>query len=274
MIKRRLLPLMCVVASLMSLTSCFPELGYSASSDFARVVTIVRKSMGSYGPADSVFLEADYTGEVFKLDNLTSPEQLSLYNLEDADRAIAYIHYEVDKDYNASLTLTDATEVKVYPVWNKALPDSININPLTDLYKLQFEAGWTYPYVWIAGTYLNVAPVIRSMGRGQYYLSPNTVSGDTLRFDMTTVYNPSTNNSDVVDFVNFDLSTLADITGADEVTANAVRTMLNTIEENDSVCVMLVGEYRTKGYLGTDTIVKWPAYTNYTKQLKSALRGK
>ncbi|MBR5841417.1 MAG: hypothetical protein IKY64_02230 [Bacteroidaceae bacterium] len=265
MIKRRLLPLMCVVASLMSLTSCFPDLGYSQSADFARVVTINRK-------ANPLQLDADYTGEVFKLDNLTSPEQLSLYNLEGADRAIAYIHFEVDRDYKESLTLTDATEVKVNPVWNKALPDSTNINPLTDLYRLQFEANWLYPYVWMAGKYLNVVPVIRSLGRGQYYLKPTAVYGDTLRFDMTSVYTPSANNSDVVDFINFDLSTLADTTDADAVTSAAVRTMLNTIDKNDSVCVMLVGEYRTKGYLGTDTIVKWPAYTNYTKVLKNVLR--
>ena len=64
MIKRRFFPLMCVVASLMSLTSCFPDHGYSSSSDFARVVTINRA-------ANPLQLDADYTGEVFKLDNLT-----------------------------------------------------------------------------------------------------------------------------------------------------------------------------------------------------------
>lgn len=267
MIKRRFFPLMCVVASLMSLTSCFPDPGFSSSSDFARVVTINRA-------ANPLQLDADYTGEVFKLENLTTPEQLSLYNLENADRAIAYIHYEVDKDYKSSVTLTDATEVKVSPVWNKALPDSTNINPLTDLYQLQFEGTWSYPFIWIAGKYLNVAPVIRSMGRGSYYLRPTAVYGDTLRFDMTAEYKVSANNSDVVDFINFDLSTLADTTAADAVAMQAVRTMLNTIEANDSVCVMLVGEYRTTGYLGTDTIVKWPAYTNYTTQLKYALPRK
>ena len=85
---------------------------------------------------------------------------------------------------------------------------------------------------------------------------------------MTAEYNATTNNSDVVDFINFDLSTLADTTGADALTSAAVRSMLSTIEAKDSVCVMLVGEFRTKGYLGTDTIVKWPAVTGYTTSLK------
>ena len=260
MIKRNLFSVMCVVAMLMSLTSCFKETGYTMTSDFARVVTINRE-------ANPVQLVADYTGELFKLDNLKSPEQLSLYNLDGADRAIAYIHYELDENYKASLTLSSASSIKVNPVWNKALPASENINPLTDLFRLQLDS-WEYPYVWMAGKYLNVVPVIRSLGRGSYYLRPTAVYGDTLRFDMTAEYNVTTSNSDVVDFINFDLSTLADTTGADMITATAVREMLNTIEDKDSVCVMLVAEFRTKGYLGTDTIVKWPAYTVYTKALK------
>lgn len=259
MMKKILFAAACVLT--MSLTSCFKETGYSMTSDFARVVTINRE-------ANPLQLVADYTGEVFKLDNLKSPEQLSLYNLEEADRAIAYIHYEVDENYATSLTMTNASVVKVNPVWNKALPANENINPLTDLFRLRLD-NWEYPYVWMAGKYLNVAPVIRSLGRGSYYLKPTAVYGDTLRFDMTAEYNATTNNSDVVDFINFDLSTLADTTGADALTSAAVRSMLSTIEAKDSVCVMLVGEFRTKGYLGTDTIVKWPAVTGYTRSLKN-----
>ena len=42
MIKKRLLPIVCVVASLMSLTSCFEPAGYSYNSTFSRIVTIDR----------------------------------------------------------------------------------------------------------------------------------------------------------------------------------------------------------------------------------------
>lgn len=257
--KKVLFPLVCVMA--MSLTSCFEEPGYSQTMDFARIVTIDRNTV-------PLQLVADYSGEVYKLGNLTSVEQLSLFGLEDTDRAIARIHFEVDDTYKAKWTLTSADPIKTSPVWNKPLPASDKLNPLTDLYRFQLDS-WSYPITWMAGKYLNIAPVIRSQGRGAYYLQPKGVhGGDTLRFDMAAEYTPTTANSDVVDYINFDLSTLADTAEADAATLTAVRRMLSTIEAEDSVCVMVVSDFRTKGYLGTDTIVKWPAYAGYTRKLK------
>ena len=261
MIKKNLLLLMCVVASLMSLTSCFKDTGFSQTMDFARVVTIDRN-------ATPLKLVADYTGQTFQLDNLTRPEQLSIYGLENADRAIVALHYEVDAEFNASMVITGGKPIKVAPVWNKPLPKTEDINPLIDLYKMELDS-WSYPLIWTAGKYLNVAPVIHSAGLGTYYLEPVDVYGDTLRFDMTAEYKLNTENKDLVDFINFDLSTLADTVGADAKSKSAVERMLGTIESNDSVCIMLVGSYLTTGRLGNDTIVKWPIYTSYTGALKS-----
>lgn len=254
---------MCLIMATCVMTSCWEETGYKQTRDFSRIVTINRN-------ATPLQLIADYTDEVFKPENLTTEEQLSLYDLQDADRAIANIHFEVDESYNSTLTLTSATPIKVQTVWNKPLPENGNINPLTDLYRMQLDS-WSYPITWLTNEYLNIAPIIRSMGRGSYYLRPTTVYGDTLRFDMAADYTPTTTNNDVVDYINFDLSTLADTAETDASTLKAVRLMLNTIEANDSVCVMVVADYRTKGYLGTDTIVKWPALTNYSTELKGIL---
>lgn len=262
--KKKLSFLMLAMVSACMLTSCLEDTGYTQTMDFSRIVTINRNTT-------PLQLNADYTGEVFKLKNLTSVDQLSLYNLQDADRAIVNIHFEVDGSYNPSMTLNSASAIKVNPIWNKPLPNTDKLNPLTDLYRMQLDS-WSYPITWIAGSYLNISPIIRSVGRGSYYLKPTKVYGDTLRFDMAAEYTPTTNKSDIVDYINFDLATLTDTLDADNTTLSAVHQMLDAIEANDSVCVMVVSDYRTKGYLGTDTIVKWPAVTNYTTQLKTLVK--
>lgn len=250
----------CVVTLLM--TSCFEETGYSQTMDFARVVTINRNGT----PLSFV---ADYTGETFKFNNLTSVEQLSLYDLQDAERAIAKIHFEVDNSYAAKWTLTSAEPIKVVSVWNKPLPENGAFGPLSALFRLQLDS-WNYPTIWMAGKYLNICPMVRSLGRGTYYLHPREVFNDTLRFDMTADYTPS-KESEIIDFINFDFETLTDTIEADDKTKLAVRDMLNTIAEKDSVCVMVVAEFRAKGYVNPDTIVKLPAYTNYVN-LRSLVR--
>ena len=269
MTKRRFLPLMCVVASITMMTSCMKNTGFYQSADFARIVTIERYT-NPYGGADSASFVADYTGEIFVPDNLNGTT-LEHFKLADADRAIVTMHFESDGLYHASLELKDASPIRVVSVWNQPLPENASINPLTDLYRMQLDT-WSYPLVWMADKYLNVAPVIRSLSLASYYLQPTAVYGDTLRFDMTAVYAENMMKNDIVDFVNFDLSTLADTTGAETTTKEAVDKMLNAIAANDSVRIMLVSSYRSTGYLGTDTVVKIPTCTGYTRALKRLVR--
>ncbi len=266
MIKRKFFPLMWVMASTMMLTSCLKNTGFRETMDLARIVTIERNT-NPYGSVDSVRLIADYTGESFRPDNLT-PAVLDMYGLENAERAIANMHYEAEGVYDVSLTLTDAKAIKVESVWNKPLPEDINVSALTDLYRMQLDV-WSYPLIWMADKYLNVAPVIHSASTGSYYLQPTAVYGDTLRFDMSAVFTENIADRDLVDFINFDLTTMADTIGADDATKKTVSDMMNVIDANDSVRIMLVASYRTKGFLGNDTIVKWPVYTDYTKALKT-----
>lgn len=270
--KKNLLFCLACVATLL-MTSCWDEPGYSYTSTFARVVTIDRN-------AEPLKLVADLTGEVFKPGNLTSAEQLSLYGLENADRAIVSMELAVE-DYKQTLTFQSGSAVKVNPVWNAPLPESEKYGALTDLYQLQL--GVSYPYTWMTGTFLNIAPVIRSAGLGAYYLQPTKVYGDTLRFDMAAEYAPTT-ESDVVDFVNFDLSTLTDTANADAAAKVAVCDMVDAIASHDSVFVMVVADYRdsyhkvdsladgTVKYERRDTILKRPAYVGYTAALKNILR--
>ena len=268
--KKNLFALVCVVASLMSLTSCLEEPGYSYNSTFSRIVTINRDK----SPLELV---ADYTGEKFKLGNLTMPEQLSKYDLQDADRAFVTINLQVDNSYKEQWTLEDGEPIKVNPIWNKQLPENGNFNPMSALQNYQVDPSWSYPTVWIAGTYVNISPVIRSVGRGAYYLQPNTVYGDTLRFDIKAAYTPTDKKEYVADFVNFDLRTLTDTLEADEATRGVVRNMLDVIAAKDSVCMMIVGDFHdtyykvdtladgTVKYEQRDTIGKYPAFTNYAR---------
>ena len=87
----------------------------------------------------------------------------------------------------------------------------------------------------------------------------------------------------IADFINFDLRTLTDTLDADEQTRSVVRNMLSTIAANDTVCMMIVGDFYytyTKvdtlangkvNYEVRDTVLKYPAYTNYA-DLKGILK--
>ena len=270
--KNLLICLACVATLLM--TSCWEEPGYSYTSTFSRVVTIDRN-------AQPLKFVADCTGEVFKPGNLTMDEQLSLYGLEGADRAIVSMELAVE-NYNQTLTFKSGSPVKVNPVTTAPLAEGGKYGPITDLYQMQI--GISYPYTWMAGKYLNIAPVVRSVGRGNYYLRPTAVYGDTLRFDMTAEYTPSEKNEDIVDFVNFDLTTLTDTVNADEAAKGAVRHMLGAIADNDSVFVMLLGDFRQSyhkvdtladgkvKYETRDTVLKRAAYVGYSTVLKSLVR--
>ena len=270
MITKRLLPIVCVVASLMSLTSCFEPAGYSYNSTFSRIVTIDRSK-------SQLEFVADYSNERFKLDNLTVPEQLSKYGLLDTERAFITINLQVDNTYKQTFTFVEGKALTVCPVWNKSLPENAAIHPLKGLQNFQVETAWSYPTVWVAGSYVNIAPVIQSLGSGTYYLQPNTVIGDTLRFDIKAAYTPTEKAEYVADFVNFDLRTLTDTLDADEDTRGIVRNMLDVIAANDSVCMMIVGDYHdtyykvdtladgTLKYEQRDTVGKYPAFTNYAR---------
>lgn len=271
--KNLLFCLACVATFLM--TSCWDEPGYSYTSTFSRIVTIDRS-------ATPLKLIADYTGETFKLDNLTSEEQLSLYDLQDANRAFVTINLNMDS-YKAQWTLVEAKAIKVNPVWNKPLPEGAQINALSGLQNYTVESAWSYPAAWIAEGYVNIAPIIQSAGRGTYYLQPTKVYGDTLRFDIKAAFTPLEKESYIADFVNFDLRTLTDTTEADALTCGVVRNMLSTIATKDSVCMMIVGDFHDKytkvdslasgsvKYEERDTIVKYPAYTNYAN-LRALIR--
>lgn len=269
--KKTLFALVCALT--LVLTSCWDEPGYSYTSTFLRVVTIDRN-------ADPLKLVADYTGEVFKPGNLTAEEQLSLFGLEDADRAFATMTLEAE-NYNQTLTLDGASPIKVRPVWNAPLPESGKYNALVDLYRMPLDNGY-YPATWLAGgRYVNIAPIIRSVGLGAYYLQPTAVYGDTLRFDMKAEYTFNDNGEgDIVDFINFDLFTLTDTAEAGAATRGVVDKMLEAIKANDSVMVMVVGDFiqsyhkvdtladGTMKYETRDTIVKYPAIAGYSSALK------
>ena len=271
--KKFLFGLACVATFLM--TSCWDEPGYSYTSTFSRIVSIDRG-------ATPLKLIADYTGETFKLDNLTSEEQLSLYDLQDANRAFVTINLNMDS-YKAQWTLVEGKAIKVNPVWNKPLPEGAQINALSGLQNYTVESAWSYPAAWIAEGYVNIAPIIQSAGRGTYYLQPTKVYGDTLRFDIKAAFTPLEKESYIADFVNFDLRTLTDTTEADALTRGVVRNMLGTIAAKDSVCMMIVGDFHDKyikvdslpsgsvKYEERDTIVKYPAYTNYAN-LRALIR--
>ena len=117
--KNLLICLACVATLLM--TSCWEEPGYSYTSTFSRVVTIDRN-------AQPLKFVADCTGEVFKPGNLTMDEQLSLYGLEGADRAIVSMELAVE-NYNQTLTFKSGSPVKVNPVTTAPLAEGGKYGP-------------------------------------------------------------------------------------------------------------------------------------------------
>lgn len=255
--KNLLLTIVYVLVGAGLLVSCMSDEGYSASSTFNRIVTIDTAS-------EKVKLNADCTGEVFQPINLVDKGQLNMAGLGDAKRAFVNLRVDVDASYKQTLTFLQGTKIDVKPVLNHSLTDSIK--PLKGLHLIYIDGYSAYPSVWVSNGYLNVAPMIMSNGKGKYYLSADKVRGDTLYFNFHATYeNGSYECYD--DLQCFDLRTLRDTANADKAMRDKMSEVLQALDEHrgDSVCVMFVGEFATKGYLANDTIVKKGVLTNYFK---------
>lgn len=228
--------------------SCMPDEGYSASWTFSRIVTIDTTG-------DKVRLKADCTGETFQAQNLTDKGQLSMAGLGDAKRAFVNLQIEEDASYKQTLTFLQGTKLEIKPVRNREITDSVK--PLKGIHLMYIDGYTAYPTVWVSEGYLNVAPAITSNGKGKYYLCADKAKGDTLYLNLYATYEDGTSEY-YDDLQCFDLRTLRDTTNADKTMLSGMREVLQAMDKHryDSVCVMLVAQYATKGYSGNDTIVR------------------
>lgn len=238
----------------MLLTSCFEETGYNQTQSFWRYVTI--DTTGT-----TLRLKADCTGEVFdRISNLSMPEQLGNFGLSGAQRALVQLHVEINSSFAQRLTLLQGQKIKIYPVTNQEITDSL----------MHFAGLQSYiynnNYAWVTDGFLNVMPITPSSNNVKYYLTAESAIGDTLVFNLNTTY--SGNNTLYYDQLQcFDLRTLNDTINADDDMRVKMQKVLKAIEDHrsDSVRILLKGNYAQKSiYTGKDTIVyDNMAMTNY-----------
>ena len=243
----------------MVMTSCFPESGYSYSTSFSRVATIDTTT-------STVSFKADYTGEVFdKITNLMYPEDLAMFNLEDARRAEILVRLDVDASYNSSLLMLDAREIAVRPITNKT-PTEAQM-PLLGFQQYPLGGTSLTPTVWVSNGYLNMLPVVPSEKSATYHFAPEKVQNDSLFFNLTATYeeNPK---KEYYEYIHcYDLRTLRNTVDADAELRSKMEEALTAMKENDSVRIFVTANFIEYNYnrQNKDTIRTISHATNYFK---------
>ena len=266
MIKKILFPLACVACLL---TSCLEEVGYyGETGEFGCYVTIDTNQESIYDNTQSVKLKADFMRDFTDLTNLKNPEQLADFGLENAKRAFVIIRYSGSITSPWVFTLlkksSDIPPMLTHPI--PTLP--INKKEVTgNQQHIEGLQSYYGNYIWVADGYLNIIPTIRSGEPGNYYLTPDTVKGDTLFFNLDAVYNKG--NKPYYDELQcFDLRTIADSLDADENIRHKMNDAYRAIKDLDSVRIAITASYATKSDVTrNDTIVRktLPHTTNYFK---------
>lgn len=252
--KKILFALACVMATAMTLTSCFPETGYSYSQSFSRVTTVDTTET-------TVKFIADYTGEEFKnISNLMSTDELAMFNLDGAKRAEILIRLDVDASYKSTLLMLDARKIDVRPITNKMSTEKQM--PLLGLQYYPLGGTTLTPAVWVSNGYLNMLPQVPSNKSGTYRLTPQKAQNDSLFFKLTATYEEDSQKILTEDIHCYDLRTLRDTTEADAELRAKMREVLAAMEAHrkDSVSIFVTGEFieYNYDYQGRDTI-----YTRY-----------
>lgn len=245
----------------LALTSCIEGTGSNQTYWLSRVVTI--KTSGS-----STKYIADYTGEEFveaDFTNLKTSEQLTLFGLTDAKRAEMVIRLDINALNEQSITLEDAQKIDVQSVTNITPTDSMR--PFSSWMQKPLYGNYA-PIVWVAEGYLNVMPVIPSNKEGKYFLTAEKVMSDTIYLRLDATYTPNANKTDMVDKIQcFDLRTLKDTANADLEQRAKMVEVLEAIKlhKNDSMRIVLTGEFDWTKINGKDTIGDMRAITDYFK---------
>ena len=261
MIKKTFFSFLCVVASLMSLTSCFDDTGYNQTQTFWQYVTIDTTGI-------AVKLISDYPYQEYTPDNLKYTEQLGQYGLTNARRAHVQLHYQYGSSTNKSnLTLMQARKIDIQSIANTHATDSL-------MHILGLQQGYQgYSYAWVSEGYLSTIPIIPSANKGKYRITAEKATGDTLYLKLSASYAKSDNMMYYDEIQSFDLRTLSDTIGADEDMLVKMRQVLTAMEDHraDSMRIVLLGDYQTKSlYTGKDTIVTDApmTITNYFRTYK------
>ena len=247
------------------LTSCLEEFGYyEESGEIGCYVTIDTYQESINDTAQSVMLKADFLRNFTNITNLKRPEQLANFGLENAKRAWVTIRYSgsVTSPWVFTL-LKKGTKI---PSTRPIPTHPINKKEVTgDMQYLEGLQSYQNNYIWVADGYLNIIPTIRSGEPGKYYLTPDTVKGDTLFFNLDAEYTKG-NNLYYDELQCFDLRTIADSLDADEEIRHKMNEAYHAIKNIDSVRIAITTSYSTKSFAtGNDTIVRktLPHQTNY-----------
>ena len=244
----------------LALTACMEDTGSRYTSTFSRIVTIDDAS-------STVKFIADYTGEEFsKFENIKYTEQLGEFGLSDARRAEIYMKLDVDASYYQTLTLLQAQKIDVQVVTNKKITEETM--PFVGWQQKPLSGNYT-PTVWVSNGYLNVTPQVPSNQSGKYYLTADSVAGDTLFFNLNASFHRD-DSQKLIDYLQcYDLRTLRDTADADPELRVKMREVLDAMKQhrNDSMRIVLTGDFivYNYNYQGRDTIVSNGHITNYFK---------
>lgn len=258
--KKILFALICALT--LTLSSCFDGTRSSYTTSFSRIVTIDTTS-------SSVKFVADYTGEELKgFTNLTYPEQLSQFGLEEALRAEVLMQLHIDESYKSMLTMLQGKKIDIHPVTNKTPVDSLM--PLSGWWNIPLNGTGLMTVVWVSDRFLNVRPEVPSAKAGKFYLIPDSVVSDTLHFSLKASYEPAAAKPYYYEDIQcYDLRTLCDTANADAALRAKMRNMLTAMEEhrNDSMQIVLTALFDIH-YYEKDTIMAQSAMTNYFRPNK------
>ena len=169
-------------------TSCFEDTPSYVEYIVSRLATIETDASGR------VSFVCDYTGEVFKPENVTTVADLSKFHVEATDTRVMATLRIYQEYYGDSEVNVDSTAV---------------YQPLSGFNRLQVESSWAYPYGFVSKGYLSILPVTFSVKEPTLTLQPLGVQGDTLQFELLAQHARDEKNT-MCTYKCYDLRTLAD----------------------------------------------------------------
>lgn len=196
-----------IVVALLT-TSCFEDTPSYVEYIVSRLATIETDASGR------VSFACDYTGEVFKPENVTTVADLSKFHVEATDtRVMATLRIYQEYYGDSEVNVDELTVLPVNAVSNTSVDSTAVYQPLSGFNRLQVESSWAYPYGFVSKGYLSILPVTFSVKEPTLTLQPLGVQGDTLQFELLAQHARDEKNA-MCTYKCYDLRTLADTAAA------------------------------------------------------------
>lgn len=127
------------------------------------------------------WLDMDYSGEVFTIDNFRTSADMANFNVSNGDRIIASLSFDAVGDMsNNTVTLNEIRPLGIMKLEEAAPSDTMNFYYQFSKFLL---INVQYPAIWAAGHIVNVAPVYfvpEADCKAEFHFYPIEVIKDTL----------------------------------------------------------------------------------------------